>query len=131
MTLIHDTLGARNEMANGIDTLVSFGTGQPEFRIMQGTQAAPGTQIISLLLNNPAFLNAVNGTIQMNTLNVGGVVSTPGTAGHFRIQDPLGNLIFTGNIGLIGSGADLEFNTLTFPIGANISISSFSYTTSS
>jgi hypothetical protein len=130
MTLIHNTLNARNAMADGVDDLVSFGAGLPALRIMAGTQAAPGAEVISLPLNQPAFGNASNGTIALNVAGVVGVVTTPGTAGHFRAEDGIGNLIFTGTIGLVGSGADLEFNTLSFANGANVNISAFSYTTS-
>lgn len=130
MTLIHDTLNARNTMADGVGALISFGASAPALRIMAGTQASPGAEIISLPLNQPAFGSPSNGTISLFTAGVAGIVTTPGTAGHFRFEDGISNLIVTGTIGLIGSGADMEFNTLTFADGANVSITSFSYTTS-
>ena len=130
MTLIHDTLNSRNALADQIGTLVDAGPANGRMRIMQGTQQSPGSEIINLPFQPVAFGTASNGTINLVTLGVLGVVVTPGTAGHFRLESGNSALILTGSIGVIGSGADLEFNTLSFANGANVSLSSFSYTAS-
>lgn len=79
-------------------------------------------------MSNPAFLAVSNGTSVADAIGSGtGLLA--GAAVKFNCVDRDENLVFSGEVGAVGSGADLESTTssTTIAIGENVDISSLTY----
>jgi hypothetical protein len=123
---------AANIEADALAALVDGGY----LRIYNGTQPdnaddAITTQVklAELRFGTPAFGAAVNGMITANAITPDSSAAAPGIATWFRIFQADGSTpVWDGNVGTIGSGADLELNSVNFSIGIEVSIGSFSHT---
>lgn len=105
--------------------------------IYTGTQPATpntaptGTLLVSIPLNNPSWGAAASGTSALvTTTAVSATVTTGGTAGWFRVLDRTNNTTtggcWDGSCGT--SGADLNFDNITFIAGGICTIQTMSIT---
>lgn len=105
-------------------------------RIYDGTQPANADTAVStqtllaeLTLNADAFAAASNGVATANAITADSSANATGTATWFRVVRSNGtSVMFDGSVGT--SGADLNLNTTSIVAGANVSITSFTYTQS-
>jgi sulfur carrier protein ThiS len=105
-------------------------------RIYNGTQPATAdtaittqTLLAELTLNADAFAAASNGVATANAITADSSANATGTATWFRVVRSNGtSVMFDGSVGT--SNADLILNTTSIVAGANVSISSFTYTQS-
>ena len=102
-------------------------------RIYDGAKPATadtaiGAQVLlaELTFGNPAFGAAVNGVATANAISSDTNANDTGTAAWFRAVKGDGNPVFDGTVGT--SGADLNLNTVSIVAGAEIQVSSMTYT---
>ncbi len=123
---------ARNAMVDAIVDMLDAGAGAATIEIRTGaaptntTDADSGTLLATLTCSDPAFGSASSGTATASAITSDTNVDASGTAAHFRAKDSNGVVILQGSVGT--SGADFNFNTVTFVAGGTAAISSLTVT---
>lgn len=118
-----------------VDRLDLGGAGK--VRIYSGTQptdpdTAIGAQVLlaELTLANPAFGSAADanpgGRATASAITADSSADAAGTAAWFRAINGSGTAIIDGSVGT--SGADMNLNSVSITLGANVSISSWTFT---
>lgn len=115
------TTAARNAAANAVVDLLDVSAPGD---IQIGTTAF-GTILATLAFSNPAFGAASNGVATADTIS-DDTNTVAGTAAVYRARDGAGTTVFSGTVGT--SGADINFNSVSFPNGGTCSIESLTYT---
>jgi len=111
--------------------------GAGKLRIYDGTQptdadTAIGAQVklAELTLGNPAFGAAADanpgGRATANAVTADSSADATGTATWFRVVNNAGTTLWDGSVGT--SGADMNLNSVSITLGANVSISSWTFT---
>lgn len=108
--------------ASGAGILLIYGGVRP---ITGG--APPGAALVSFTLPTPVAANAVSGVSTWNAIGPQNIAISGG-ASWFRVEDNIGGFVFDGGVGVTGSGADMELDSVTFTSGRLISIDNFSIT---
>ncbi len=123
---------ARSAAADAVVDLIDGGAGAGTCAIRTGsapaatTDADSGTLLATLTMSDPAFGAASAGEATASAITSDTSVDASGTAGHFRIKDSSGTVIAQGTCGT--SGADMNFDSVTFVAGGTCAISSMTYT---
>lgn len=123
---------ARNAACNAIVDLIDAGAGAGTLTIRTGSpptnvaDADSGTLLATLTFSDPAFGNAATGVATASSITSDTNVDATGTAGHFRIKDSDSNTILQGTVGT--SGADINFDSVSFVAGGTAAISSLTVT---
>ena len=124
---------ARNAMCNALVDLIDGGAGAGTLKIYTATQpAGPGTAITdqtilaTLTFSDPAFGNAATGTATASAITSDTSVDASGTAAWARWADSDGTAVIDCSIGT--SGADINFDSVTFIAGGTAAISSLTVT---
>jgi len=131
MTLQIST-AARNAACNGIVDLVDGGSSNGYIEIRTGSVPATpatadsGTLLATLNMSDPAFGAAATGVATANSITSDTNVDATGTAAHFRIKDSDANVVMQGTVGT--SGADINFDDVSFISGGTAAISSLTVT---
>lgn len=117
----------RNVMIDALTARLDAGSGPATIDIRSGAQpataadAASGTLLATLTLNDPSFSGGVNGVA---TLDVTPAVTTTGvaagTAGWFRAKDSTGTSVLDGSCSASGGGGDLILATTTISVGVTV-----------
>lgn|SRR5574343_889750 len=105
-------------------------------RIYNGTQPATAdtavtsqTLLAELRFGATAFGNAADGVITANAITRDDSAAAGGTATWCRILEDDGTTVaFDGDVGEVGSGANLELASTTIVAGAPVEVSTFTYT---
>lgn len=120
-----------NAAADAVVDLLDGGT----IKIYTGTQPATadtaiGAQVLlaTLTFGTPAFGSAAAGVATANAITQDSSADATGTATWFRVATSGAATTFDGEVGT--SGADLNFNSVSFVTGAAVSITAFTYTQS-
>jgi len=111
--------------------------GAGKLRIYDGTQptdadTAIGAQVklAELTLGNPAFGAAADanpgGRATANAVTADSSADATGTATWFRVVNNAGTTLWDGSVGT--SGCDMNLNSVSITLGANVSISSWTFT---
>lgn len=121
----------RNAACDAVVDLVDGGSGGGLVRIYTGSQpasandAATGTLLVTITLNDPAFGAASTGVA---TLDVDPALSATavdtGTAGWFRMLDSSAATVLDGSVTATGGGGDLTLASTSVASGATVSITS-------
>lgn len=90
------------------------------------TDADSGTLLATCPFSDPAFGNASSGVATANAITSDTNVDATNTVGYWRIKDSDGTVISQGSVGT--SGADINFNTLSWVAGGTVAISSLTVT---
>ena len=90
------------------------------------TDADSGTLLATLTFSDPAFGSASNGVATASAITSDTNVDNTGTAAHFRIYDSDAEVHMQGTVST--SGADINFNTVSFIAGGTAAISSLTVT---
>ena len=118
---------ARTAMCDALVDLLDAGTGAGTIEIRSGTRpanpntTATGDVLATITLKTPAFGSASNGVATINDPDPVTAVAA-GTATWFRAYDGDGNAVFDGDVGVTGSGADLELATTSITTGLTVDI---------
>mgnify|MGYP005993460741 CR=1 FL=1 len=120
----------RNNRMNAVTTAVNA-SGQATLEMFSGTRPSfggtAGALLVTLNMNTTPFGASVAGKITANTIEPEEAVAD-GTAQWFRISTGSGTAIIDGDIGLVGSGADIEMTSVTVSTGLIVALSSLSIT---
>ena len=116
----------RNLVVDLIVDLVDVGTTNAQGRIQ--IIDASANVLVTLNMSDPAFGDAASGISTADTIT-DGTVAAAGTAATFTIIDKDEAAVFSGTVGALGSGADLEADGLTLAMtaGQTISIDALTY----
>lgn len=126
---------ARNAAANAVADQLDAGSGPGTVQIRTGTQpasandAASGTLLATVTLNDPAFGDASNGvcTLDVDPELTATAVAT-GTAGWFRMLDSTGATVLDGSVTATSGGGQLELASTSISSGGTVTITSGSIT---
>lgn len=122
----------RNAMCDALVDSIDAGSGAGTIEFRTGsaptntTDADSGTLLATCTFSDPAFGSASSGVATASTITGDSSVDASGTAAHFRIKDSNGRVVAQGSVGT--SGADINFNSVSWLAGGTVSISSFTVT---
>jgi hypothetical protein len=122
---------ARNAAADAVVDLADAGSGAATVQVRTGSQpasandAATGTLLVTITLNDPAFGAASSGvaTLDVDPALTATAVAT-GTAGWFRMLDSTGATVMDGAVTATGGGGDLTLASTSIASGTEVSITS-------
>jgi hypothetical protein len=123
---------ARSAAADAVVDLIDAGASAGTLLIRTGsaptntTDADSGTLLATLTFADPAFGAASNGVATANAITGDASIDATGTAGHFRIRDSDAECHMQGTVGT--SGADINFNSVSFVSGGSADITSLTVT---
>lgn len=124
---------AASAAANAVVDLLDAGSGAGKLRIYDGSKpAGPDTAVSTqtllaeLTFSDPAFGNASNGVATASAITADSSANASGTASWFRALDSDNNAVFDGEVGT--SGSDLNLNSTAISSGAEVNVTSFTYT---
>jgi hypothetical protein len=117
------TTAARNAACNGVVDLIDAGSGAGTLRIYTASFA---TLLATLTFSDPAFGNAATGVATASAITADSSADATGTAAVFRFYDSDSTEVLSGTVGT--SGADINFNTVSWTSGDNISVTSLTVT---
>lgn len=116
---------AINAAADAVVDLIDGGAGAGTLEIQT---SGGGTVLAILTFSDPAFGDAVAGVATANSITSDSDADNTGTAAQFQAKDSDGNVIFSGTVGVTGSGADCIINNVNIVAGGTVGTSSFTYT---
>lgn len=122
----------RSAMINAVTAAIDGGAGAGTIEFRTGTaptnttDADSGTLLATCTFSDPSFGAASSGVATANAITGDSSVDASGTPLHFRIKDSNGVVIAQGSVGT--SGADINFNTVTWILGGTVAISSLTLT---
>lgn len=123
---------ARNAAVDAVAELIDGGSGAGYIEIRTGsaptntTDASTGTLLATLPMSDPAFGAAASGTATASAITSDTNIDNTGTAAHFRIFDSNDVCIMQGSVGT--SGADINFDSVSFVSGGTAAITSLTLT---
>lgn len=124
---------ARNAAADAVVDLIDGGAGAGTVKIYTGAQPATGndegsgTLLATVSFADPAFSAASTGVASATDPASVSIVAT-GTAASFVVEDSTGANVFNGTVTATGGGGDMQLGTVALSSGANLDITSFTYT---
>lgn len=128
---------SRNAACDAIVDRVDGGAGAGTLQVRTGAQpasandAASGTLLATLTLNDPAFGAASTGVATLDVdPELTATAVADGTAGWFRVLDSTGATVFDGSITATGGGGDLTLATTTITTGLTVRVTSGTFTVS-
>lgn len=116
---------ARNLAANAVVGALDSGAGAGKLKIYTTGQ---GTLLGTLTFSEPAFAGASVGVATASAITSDASADNTGVAAEFVASDFTDTVIFSGSVGTIGSGEDMEMNTVNIVAGGPIGCSSFTFT---
>lgn len=126
MAVIYST-AAKNARLNAVAATIDAGSGPGVLQI--GTTGM-GTVLASITLADPCAASASGGVLTFSGFPRSDTsADANGTAAAARIRDSDGNDVITGlTVGLVGSGADIIFESTSFNVGEIITLNSATIT---
>lgn len=122
------TASLASQMADAITSAVDAGATAGTLKVYTGAKptkpedAATGTLLATFTLADPVAAAAAAGVATWFSTAVSTTIAASGTAGWFRVADSTGAAVFDGTCGT--SGADLNFDSVSWTSGGTVSISS-------
>lgn len=118
----------RSTWANAVNAAANAGAGPSVISICGGTKPAKGTApsnvLATIAVGDPAFTES--GGVLTAAAIAQVQATAAGTATHFIWRDSDGNFIADGDTGT--SGADMNLATVTFTVGGNVDVQSWTIT---
>lgn len=126
MAVIYST-AAKNARLNAVAATIDAGSGPGVLQI--GTTGM-GTVLATIVLADPCAASATGGVLTFSGFPRSDIsADANGTAAAARIRDSNGNDVITGlTVGLVGSGADIIFESVSFNVGEIITLNSATIT---
>ena len=122
MAITHGA-ATRTAIADLVVDRIDAGAAAGELVVLDGV-----AELTTHTMSDPAFGAASGPTATAAAIGDGTVATGGGTPDNFEVRDSDGNVVFAGSVGLTGSGADLEFDSVTWAEGGTVSIGSGTYT---
>lgn len=125
MALSYSTTVRNNRLdeitaAIGSNGLARIYSGTPPVNV--GASLSGNTQLAELALSATAAPTASAGQLSFNTITDDVSADATGTATFFRLVTSGGSAVVQGTVGT--SGADINFNTVSFSSGGTVSLTS-------
>jgi hypothetical protein len=115
---------------NQLDEITALAGGSALLKIFSGTRPATGgteTTKLSEQVCNATFAAAASGgVLTLNAIADDTSADATGTASWFRIESSGATFVMDGDVA--ASGADLNFDSVSFVAGGTVSITSFTIT---
>lgn len=127
------SVAARNAACDAIVDLIDAGASAGTIQIRSGAPPATpatadsGTLLGTLTFSDPAFGAAASGVATASAITNGSAVAN-NDAGHFRVKDSNGTVIFQGTAGEAADTPDMTFDEKSIVAGGVIACSSFTVT---
>jgi len=122
----------RNSRLDEITALIDAGAAGGVIRLYDGTRPSTGgtatTILAELVMSVTSFPAAASGIMSANAVTNDSSANNTGTATWFRVTDSVGNFVMDGDVGVTGSGKDLEVNTVDVVTGVEVSVTAFNIT---
>lgn len=122
---------ACNSECSGLETLVNSG----KLRIYSGTvptnaddSIGAATLLAELTMNADSFGTPSNGAMTANAITADSSADNTGTASFWRLWDSAGTTCYLQGTCGVGASYDMNMNSASVQAGANVSVSSFTYT---
>jgi hypothetical protein len=124
---VNYSTAAKNARLNAVAATIDAGSGPGVLQI--GTTAM-GTVLATIVLADPCAASASGGVLTFSGFPRSDTsADANGTAAAARIRDSDGNDVITGlTVGLVGSGADIIFESVSFNVGEIITLNSATIT---
>jgi hypothetical protein len=124
---VNYSTAAKNARLNAVAATIDAGSGPGVLQI--GTTAM-GTVLATIVLADPCAASASGGVLTFSGFPRSDTsADANGTAAAARIRDSNGNDVITGlTVGLVGSGADIIFESVSFNVGEIITLNSATIT---
>jgi hypothetical protein len=115
-----------------VSAAVDGGAGGGKLQIYNGTRPSTGgtatTLLAELTFASTSFGAPSSGVINANSISADTDADATGTATWFRVTDSVGGFVMDGDVGVTGSGADLELNSVNIGAGQRVEVTSFQIT---
>lgn len=112
---------------NQLDEITGLAGSSALLKIFSGTRPATGgaetTKLAELVCNATFAPAASGGTLTLNAIASDTSADATGTASWFRIESSGATHVMDGSVGT--SGADLNFDSISFVAGGTVAVSSF------
>lgn len=122
----------RNSRLDLITALIDAGATGGVITFYAGARPATGgtatTILAELVMSATSFPAAAAGAMTANAITNDAAANNTGTATWFRIEDSNGLFVMDGDIGVTGSGKDMEVNTVDVVTGVEVSVTAFTIT---
>jgi hypothetical protein len=116
---------ARNVMIDALVDLVDVGAGANGSFVIYN---AGGAVLASLDFQNPAFGDAAAGSASALGTPLTADAGATGEAATFAVLDADGATVWTGTVGISGSGADAIIDTTAISAGDGVQVNGYSIT---
>lgn len=127
MPLSNISTAARNAQADGFVDQLDVGSTDAAGDLQIRT-AAGATLLAELVFSAPAFGSAASGTATANAITDEDDAPASGTAAVLRLRDRDNATVADGTVGEIGSGEDLELNTLSIAAADAVAVTAATIT---
>jgi len=118
----------RNARLDSITAAIDAGAGAGLKRIYDGTRPATGgtatTLGAELTFSDPSAASATGGVWTASAIAADASANASITATWFRDVDSTGTMVIDGDVGVTGSGSDLELDSVSITAGQNVAVSS-------
>lgn len=126
---------SRSAAVDGVTALLNGGSAAGYIEVRTGAQpsdpddAASGTLLATIPLNDPAFTAGVDGvaTADVSPALTAAAVAT-GTAGWFRAYDSNDVSVIDGSATATGGGGDLQLNTTSLVTAVDVTVTAWTIT---
>jgi len=122
----------RNSRLDEITALIDAGASGGVITLYDGTRPSTGgtatTILAELVMSVISFPAAASGTMAANAITNDASANNTGTATWFRVTDSIGTFVIDGDVGITGSGKDMEVNTVDVVAGVEVSVTAFTIT---
>jgi hypothetical protein len=119
----------RTTRMNAIVTDIDSGAGAGTLTIYSGTRPATGgteTTVLAVLTLSDPCGTVTNGVLTFSAITDDASANATGTASWARLKDSDGNAAADMSVGT--SGADINFDSVSFVAGGNVSVTSLTIT---
>jgi hypothetical protein len=119
----------RTTRMNAIVTDIDSGAGAGTLTIYSGTRPATGgteTTVLAVLTLSDPCGSVTNGVLTVSAITDDASANATGTASWARLKDSDGNAAADMSVGT--SGADINFDSVSFVAGGNVSVTSLTIT---
>lgn len=137
MAVIKLATAAASAAADAVVDRIDADAGAGTVKIYSGAMPADGdatpagTLLATITLADPAFgtASSISAAISRAVMTDPAAVnwSASGTAAVYIVEDQSGDNVWTGDVGVTGSGASLELSSTTAVSGSPVDITAFNY----
>lgn len=120
------TTAARNAVNDALTALVNAGVGANGQMLIK--TAGGALLLVTINLPNPAFGAAALGVSTLNGVPLTGIAVAGGVAAVMQVVDTDGTVVYTGTVGIAGSGADAIIDSVNIALNDVVQLNSHTIT---